>query len=223
MKKISQNTIRGLTIRFVKTAQGWQQRERQTTRANMPRAFWIEILTGYFIYSFFSFFFIESVRCGNARATRRKPAKEARVRSYAVKIFVGAIRERVRVGFLDGCRCWQGGVRREKKSGRCDVIKETRSTRRFFSCEFHKYMLLHFSYIQHHHYQQYIVVIIYIIFKKKNTVGSQQKTKSVDERIEKKSLQQISTLEQNGEVRLLQTTARPFFFFFFFTSELILR
>lgn len=49
-----------------------------------------------------------------------------------------------------------------------------------------------------------IVVIIYIIFKKKKTrlvLGKKQK--SVDGRIEKKSLQQVSTLEQNGSAIII--------------------
>lgn len=50
--------------------------------------------------------------------------------------FHGAMGGRGWTGLVDGCRCWQKGVRRERKSGRCDTIKETRSTRRFFLVNF---------------------------------------------------------------------------------------
>jgi len=66
------------------------------------------------------------------------------------------------------------------------------------------------------------VVIIYIILKKKNTVGSQQKTKGVDGRIEKKAYSK-SLRSNKTEVRLLQTTTRLFFFYVRVNPTLIKR
>lgn len=126
-------------------AQGWQQREKQNNTSKHAARVLDRNFNGVHL---FPFSFIDPVRYGNARATRRKPAKEARVRSYAIKIFVVQQGKRCQVGFVDGNRCWQG-VRRERS--RRDIIKETRSTRRFFLVNFTN-TYYYISYIQHHHY-----------------------------------------------------------------------
>jgi len=85
------------------------------------------------------FFFIELMRSGNARTTRRKPAKEARVQSYPIKIFV--VRQGKDLEWFSWMVVAGNGYiakerERERKSGRYNIIKETRSTRRFFLVNF---------------------------------------------------------------------------------------
>lgn len=154
MEKTSQNCTCGSTIRLVKEWHkgGSKERNRLTNKHAAPvfgSRFWRSIISEYLIYSS-PFFFVEPVWCGKARATRRKPAKEARVRSYAIKIFARCNKGRSQVWFcgmvvVAGKR---GGERCERR--RCDRIKETRSTRRFFLVNFtntYYYISLIFSII----------------------------------------------------------------------------
>lgn len=81
--------------------------------------------------------FLLSERETETRARRRKPA---RVRSYPIKTFVMERGRRVFVGMVVVAgKGYIHSRERKKESGRCDVIKETR---RFFFCEFHKYIVI---------------------------------------------------------------------------------
>lgn len=118
------------------------------------------------------------------------------------------------------------GTSRERESGRCDVIKETR---RFFFVNFTNTLLLHISYIQYHYYYlHYRSYNLYkSLMKKHGRFSAKKIIKGVDGRIKEKKKKRLTASvyarKKETKVRLLQTTTRLFFLYVGVNPTLIKR
>lgn len=127
------------------TQRGGSKERDRITRANTPRASWIEMLTGYFIYSFF---FLLNQSAMRKRARDAQEASEGRAFDRTRSRSSWCDKGKGQGWFCGWLSLLARGVRRERS--RCDIIKETRSTRRFFLVNFtntYYYISLIFSII----------------------------------------------------------------------------